>query len=211
MQTRLPGTAFTARPASWWSGIRGRARPHGPFTHERLGRRSEWRRDVALLGGITATLAPLCTLVWVTSVEPWTILQSIASGLLGAGLGYAMGGAWHAAFTRTFRRRSLAFLVVFVLITAAPWGLVTGFFGAAPGLNEMPFSPDIGWLVFSGVGAAAAAALQSAWFVPLYAYRRARDLGTTRLLWIAALVSTGLGWAALWSIAGVETLLQALT
>lgn len=203
-----PSTAFGARPPSWWRAIQGDARRRGTFEGRNLGTAGEWRRDIAIFGGITTLLAPSATLVFMSQLGGGVPLYVGLCVIAGVAGGLLMGGFWHQLFTQTLRRRSVAALAVAVVSTAALWGVVTGVFGAMALLGDFGAG---GAVLLSAVCPATAAAMQSLWFVPLYAWVRANDRGTGWLFSAAAVVSCGLGWGSLLTLVGLEKLFQLIS
>lgn len=96
-----------------------------------FGRAAEWARDLALVGGVTATIAPLLTLDARHAVRfaPAAVIVAVATGL-------ALGRVAPSLFSRHVRRLPIPLLLGAGFGLGAFWGAAAGLAGAlASGLT----------------------------------------------------------------------------
>jgi hypothetical protein len=191
-------TSAAAQDTSWTREAR-RARREKPWFHDKpLGDERAWALHTAILGFVTAGLAPaavLMTVGWARFATAHVIGTSIG-GVVG---GYLVGRFLYAK-RDVLRERGLGAFAVVALFVGFVWGLVVGGV-CGPALvwlqGSIQFMPIEEWVVLSGGPSAIAAGVTCAWFAPAYATLHATRKSPWWVFLIGAPVSVVIGGFAL--------------
>lgn len=163
-----------------------------------------WARDFAIVGAVSAFLAPYLVLGSLISIDV-LMVTAFAGALSGGALGYGLERVLRGPL-ETLPWPLMAMLLVGV---GGLWGAFVGFagglaadFGRFGDFGGGDFGRGVSTVVIYFIACAAvAAAAQLAWFGPAYAHMRRRG-GPTWPLVVAAAGTPVLGWAALLLLVG---------